>query len=425
MYLQRLIERNPQLMECAVQLHQQGLVPPNTWLFDLDTIVANARILTKTARELGLHTYLMTKQYARNPYVSALALANGLEKIVAVDAACALLARRYGLPVGHMGHLNQLPHHLIPQLVALQPEVITIYNLEHARWIDQAAADLGIVQDLLIRVSAPGDLFFDGQEGGFQEHEVPAIISALAHLKHVQLVGVTAFPCVSYNHSAEQKSEVTPNLRTILRVAETLRAHGIEVKQINAPGNTSTKTMSLVAEAGGTHVEPGHALTGTTPNHAYLGNALPERPAYVYVTEISHHVGERAYAYGGGLFHDGAPVSGSTGAYVGSSWPEAQANVVDYLHDIKQIIDYHVVLQPGARCKVGDTALLCYRTQIQMTHSYVAVVSGLSGKHDMKLHYLFDHAGTALDSHYNPVDPAIVRQDIATLIAHYNNTAAR
>ncbi len=416
MYLQRLIERNPRLMEAAVTLHQAGRVPANTWLIDLDTIAENASALAAEARRLGLTTYLMSKQYGRNPYVSALALANGLHKIVAVDATCALMAHRYGLPVGHMGHLNQIPRSMVPLLVAMRPEVITIYNIDHARWIDRAAADLGIVHELLMRVYAPNDIFFDGQEGGFGENDVPAVVDALSHLRSVRLVGVTAFPCVRYNHRADEVSEATPNLRTIARAAATLRQLEVEVKQINAPGNTSTMTMHLAASLGATHVEPGHALTGTTPNHAFFGDALPERPAYVYVTEISHHVGDRAYAYGGGLFHDGYQAGSTIGAYIGSTWEEARENGVEYLHDIQQIIDYHVVLRPGSRCKVGDTALLFYRTQMQMTRSSIALVSGLSGQSDVKLHYLFDHASTALDEQFRPVDPVRVRQDIDTLI---------
>jgi predicted amino acid racemase len=410
------MERNPRLMEIAIMLHQEGRIPPNTWLIDLDTIAENARALSAEARRLGLTNYLMSKQYARNPYVSALALANGLHKIVAVDATCALMAHRYGLPLGHMGHLNQIPRHMMPYLVAMRPEVITVYNTEHAHWIDSAAGDLGIVQELLIRVIAPGDIFFDGQEGGFKESDVSAAVEALSHLRHVRLVGVTSFPCVSYNHRADEKSEATPNMHTIKRAAETLRSLGVEVKQINAPGNTSTLTMQLAANLGATHVEPGHALTGTTPNHAFFGTALPERPAYVYVTEISHHVGDRAYAYGGGLFHDGYQPGDPFGALVGSTWEEAAANGVDYLHDIQQIIDYHVVLHPGNRCKVGETVLMCYRTQMQMTRSYIALVSGLSGKSEVKVHHLFDHASIALDEHFNPLDPIKVRQDIDALV---------
>ena len=419
MYLQRLIERNPRLLEVAVELHQQGRIPPNTWLIDLDTIVENARILAAQARGLGLTTYLMSKQYGRNPYVSALALANGLDKIVAVDVTCSLMARRYGLPVGHMGHLNQIPRHMVPEMVAMRPDVITVYNIEHARWIDRAAADQGLVQDLLIRVSAPGDVFFDGQEGGFAESEVPSAVKELSQLRHVRLVGVTAFPCVYYNHRPDEKADVTPNMHTILRAAATLCSMGVEVRQINAPGNTSSMIMPLLAQYGATHVEPGHGLLGTTPNHAFNGS-LPERPTYVYVSEISHHVGDRAYAFGGGLFHDGYIPGSGIGALVGSTWSEARDNGVEYLQDIKQIIDYHVVLQPGNRCMVGDTALLGYRTQMQMTRSYVALVSGLSGKSEPTLHHLFDHASTALDEHYDPVDPALVRQHIDRLVNAYN-----
>src|SRR5437667_8099835 len=268
MYFQRIIERNPRLLETAITLHQSGRIPPNTWIIDLDMMVENARILAAEARRLGLTTYLMSKQYARNPYVSALALANGLYKIVAVDVACSLMARRYGLPVGHMGHLNQIPRHMVAEMVAMRPDVITVYNVEHARWIDGAAADLGITQDLLIRVYAPGDVFFDGQEGGFRESEVPEAVDAISQLRHVRLVGVTAFPCIRYNHRPDEKAEVTPNMHTILRAAAKLRELGIEVKQINAPGNTSAINMPMLAQYGATHVEPGHGLLGTTPNHA-------------------------------------------------------------------------------------------------------------------------------------------------------------
>ena len=418
MYLQRLIERNPRLLEAAILLHQSGRIPPNTWIIDLDTIVENARVLAAEAKRLGLRTYLMSKQYSRNPYISALALANGLDKIVAVDVSCSLMARRYGLPVGHMGHLNQIPRHMVPSMVAMHPDVITIYNLEHAQWIDNAAADLGVTQDLLLRVHAPGDIFFDGQEGGFSESEIPAVVDAVVQLQHVRIAGVTSFPCVRYNHRPDERPDVTPNLHTILRAAATLKKLGVEIKQINAPGNTSAIIMPMLAHYGATHVEPGHGLLGTTPNHAFNGT-LPERPTYAYVTEISHHVGDRAYAYGGGLFHDGYIAGSSVGALVGSNWEEARGNGVEYLQEIKQIIDYHVELRPGNRCKVGDTALLGYRTQMQMTRSYIAPVSGLSGNREMRLHYLFDHANTALDEQFDPVDPAKVRHQLDEVVAMY------
>ena len=411
MYLQPLLARNPALLETALELHQSGRIPPNTWVMDIDTVAANARALSAEARRLGLTTYLMTKQHARNPYVTLAALANGLDKTVAVDMQCALLLRRYGVPVGHIGHLNQTPRSLIADAVALRPDVMTVYDVERARWISEAAGAQGVTQDLLIRVHASGDLFFDGQEGGFDEADVPAVAREIGALPNVRLVGTTAFPCVVYG----AEPELSPNAGTVARCADTLRELGFEVTQVNMPGNTSTLTMPLLASAGATHVEPGHGALGTTPAHAMV-EGLPEVPAYVYVSEISHHVGARAYAYGGGLFRDiyrpGEPAS----ALVGSTFEAARENEVEYLADIEQIIDYHAVLADGSRCRVGDTALFGFRTQMQMTRSYVAAVSGLS-RGEPRLHQLFDHANTALDERFEPVAPERVRADIEALLA--------
>ncbi len=80
----------------------------------------------------------------------------------------------------------------------------------------------------------------------------------------------------------------------------------IEIKQINAPGNTSSETLPVPAKKGATHVESGHGLLGTTPNHIFKPN-LPERPTYVYLAEVSHFVDGEAYAFGGGLWSDDLP----------------------------------------------------------------------------------------------------------------------
>jgi hypothetical protein len=101
---------------------------------------------------------------------------------------------------------------------------------------------------------------------------------------------------------------------------------------------------------------------------------------------------------------------------VGSTWEEARENRVRYFSDIEQIIDYHAVLSPAERCRVGDTALFGFRTQMQMTRSYVAPISGLS-RGEPKLHYLFDTANTALDEHFDPVAPDVVCGDIDALLA--------
>jgi predicted amino acid racemase len=417
MYLQRLLERNQRLLETALELHQSGRIPPNTWVIDLDTIAHNASVLAAEARRLGLTTYVMTKQHGHNPYVTLTALAQGLYKTVAVDMPGALLLRRYGVSIGHMGHLNQVPRHHMADAVALRPDVITVYSLERARWIDETAAAQGVTQDLLIRVHAEGDLFFDGQEGGFAEATVPAVARAIEALEHVRLVGVTAFPCVVYNTDPATPPALSPNADTVARCAATLRDLGFDLTQINMPGNTSVLTMPMLAQHGATHVEPGHGLLGTTPNHAFV-DGLPEAPSYVYVSEISHHVGDRGYAFGGGLFRDVYRKGARSEALVGSTFAEASDNAVEFLAEIPQIIDYHAVLADGSRCRVGDTALFGFRTQMQMTRSYIAPVSGLS-RGEPHLHHLFDHAGTALDERYDPIDPTRVRADIDRLLAGY------
>jgi predicted amino acid racemase len=415
MYVEKLLDRNPGLLETALELHQSGRIPPNTYVVDLDAIAANARVLAAEARRLGLTTYNMTKQHGRNPYITLTALANGLDSTVAVDLQCALLLRRYGVPVGHMGHLNQIPRHHIADAVALKPDVITVYSVERARWIDEAARAQGIVQDVLIRVHAEGDLLFDGQEGGFAEPDVPDVARQIGALRNVRLVGTTAFPCVVYNTDQDAAPRLSPNAATVARCAETLRSLGCEVTQVNMPGNTSSVTMPVLAEGGATHVEPGHGLLGTTPNHAFV-DGLPEAPAYVYVSEISHHVGSRAYAFGGGLFRDIYQPGELSEALVGSDFGSARENRVEYLADIEQIIDYHAVLSDGFRCRVGDTALFGFRAQMQMTRSYIAPVSGLS-RGEPRMHMLFDHATTALDERFEPVAPARVREDIDRLLA--------
>ncbi len=416
MFLHRLVERNPRLLEVALDLHQSGRIPPSTYVMDLDAIAHNARLLAGEARRLGLTTYVMSKQYARNPYVTMVALANGLDKMVAVDLPGALQMRRYGIPVGHIGHLNQVPRHQVKDAVGMRPDVITVYNVEHARWIDAEAGRQGVKQDLLIRVYSPDDLFFGGQEGGIPEAEVTSTARAIAEMPNVRLVGVTAFPCVRYNSNPDDPAaELTPNFHTILRAADTLRKLGFEVKQINAPGNTSAMTMAVLAAGGATHVEPGHGLLGTTPNHSFRSD-LPELPAYTFVSEISHHFNGRGYAYGGGLFQDIYQPGYRAQALVGSTWSEAEDNWVDYHNEIQQIIDYHAVLEQGDRCRVGDTALFGFRTQMQMTRSYIAPVSGISTGRP-QLDFLFDHANTALDADFDPVSPAQVRDRIDALLA--------
>lgn len=418
MYLDKVFENDPAMLKATLELHQQGKLPTNSWVINLDQIAENAKALSSKADQLGLETYVMSKQHNRNPYINALAQHMGLGKVVAVDFQGALAAGRYGIPVGHVGHLNQIPRTTLPAVMALSPDIITVFSVERAQMVDKVAADMGIVQDIMLRFYRPGDVFFDGQEGGFPLEDLDSVVAEIEKLKHVKISGVTAFPCLTYNGSGDEKVQKTPNIDTIHMAVKKLKARGHEISQLNMPGNTGANQMEMLKEAGATHVEPGNALIGTTPDNAFFSD-LPEKVAFTYVSEVSHIYEGRVYAHGGGVYHTN--YADEIYSLIGSDWEYAKNNQVFYKWDVVQDIDYHMQYLPkdGQECKVGDSVVSAYRTQMHMTRSYVVPVSGMSGKRPLKVHYIFDNATNALDNSMQPVNPEIVKKDIAELLKSY------
>ena len=125
--------------------------------------------------------------------------------------------------------------------------------------------------------------------------------AALDKIPGGRFAGITTFPALLFD-AASRTFRPTPNLETLRQASETLARFGYKDIEINAPGTTSSVTLKALAEAGATQVEPGHGLTGTTPLH--VGDDLPEAPAVVYLTEISHLSGGEAFCFGGGLYID-------------------------------------------------------------------------------------------------------------------------
>lgn len=421
MLLERVIERNPAIVDAAVQLHQSGELPAGSWLFDLDAVAHNARSIAAEANRLGLTTYVMTKQIARNPMVVALALHMGLDKCVCVDIQCARLLHRYRLPIGHVGHLNQLPRHAITEALEMNPDVVTVFSVEAAKMVSEAADRLGRNQKLLMRVHKPADVFFPGQEGGFLEQEMIGAARQIQPMPNVEITGVTTFPVLSYEFGADKEQSFNPNMATITAAAQRLRDEaGVEITMINAPGNTSTASLALLAEGGATCVEPGHGLLGSSlPQINESGH--PEIPTYVFVTEVSHHFDGQAYAIAGGALW--ADMGGflnkdwKLGGLVGRTGAAARTNRMDYQH-LDQIIDYHIPLTPGERAEIGDTVVFPIYTQAHMTRAYVVPVSGIShGKPVVR--GVFDASATMLDRNYDPVQPNEVMRLIDELLAEY------
>lgn len=377
MFLKKVIEKNKLLVETAIKLHQTGKIPPNCFVFDLDAVENNAVEIVKEAEKYNLKMYLMTKHFNRNPFVTAIAIAKGFKGVVAVNFQGAAVHRRFDIPVKHIGHLCQTPKNYIIKALDLNPEVITVFSDIEAELISEASRTLGRKQDILLRIVGEKDTFFYGQEGGILENELEEIAGRVMKLSNVKIIGVTSFPCLNYATRKGEEVYPTNNLKTIVKAAGFLqKKFGINIKQINAPGNNFIEVFKLLSDAGATHIEPGQALLGTTPQHAFEN--IKGIPSYVYISEISHIINNKGYAFGGGLWQGIEIKDNLTNAIVGSNFEEGVNNILDIENFGQgQVIDYHIIISQGEKCRIGDSVISCSYVQMQETNSYIAPVSGI------------------------------------------------
>lgn len=379
MFLQSLLHKNPAFVEAVVALHQSGSIPANSYAIDLDAISANTSHLMGEARALGLTVYAMTKQLGRAPGVLDAMTGAGVDGYVAVDMGCARPIAANGHHLGHIGHLVQVAASEAGEAMAMQPDYWTVFSPNKATEASAAAARIGRVQDLLVRVFAPGDEFYSGHEGGIPLEDLPAMIGHIAGLPGVRFAGLTTFPALLFD-PATGRARTTPNMATLTRAAESVQQHrgeDQEILQINAPGTTSTAVLAQLAEAGATQVEPGHGLTGTTPLHAV--DDLPEQPAVCYVSEIAHIHQGTPFCFGGGLYID--PVFGDyqTTAVVAHDPSEAATKPMAVDMPDPATIDYYAKLKPESDRTVseGDTVVFGFRIQAFVTRAFVVGVAGV------------------------------------------------
>jgi predicted amino acid racemase len=375
MFLDVLRRRNPALIEAAISLHQQGLLPADTYVFDLDMIERNAASISAEAQRLSLSVYAMTKQVGRNPDVCRAIMAGGIRASVAVDMEGARATTRAGMDLGHLGHLVQVPRHEADAAAAMQPAYWTVFNTTKAREAAVASQTIGRDQALLARIYAANDEFYSGHEGGFPADDMRRIADELDAVDGAHFAGITTFPALLFD-SDRQGLRQTRNLRTMEKVATQLAEAGRNDIQINGPGTTSTRALAQLASAGVTQVEPGHALTGTTPLHAI--EDLPELPAACYLTEVSHEYAGRAYCFGGGMYIDPVFPPYQVRADVGRGPGSVQT--VHAALPPPSAIDYYGQLAPGEGepIRVGDSVVFGFRIQAFVTRAYTAGVAGLS-----------------------------------------------
>ncbi len=379
MFLDVTKRRNPKLIQSGITLHQSGQIPPNTYVIDLDILGENVEALAETAKNHDFTLYFMSKQLGRLPFIGQFIAEHGIERAVAVEFDEAKTLAEGGVKIGNVGHLVQPGKNQWPEVLSWNPEVITLFSLVRARQLSDAAVQSGTVQDVLLRVYAEGDMIYPGQQGGFRLEKLDEELLELAGLPGINIAGVTTFP--NFQLSNDRRSmEPTPNFITLLKAKEVLEKKGITVKQVNGPSATSCETIPFLAEQGVTHGEPGHALTGTTPLHAYRN--LPEKPAIVYVTEVSHQDQEHFYVIGGGYYGR----SHLTGCLVGNNEKDILKQYVKAIEPAPEAIDYYGSIEKpdGFQVSEGDTAVFSFRTQVFVTRAHIALVKGIqSGKPEL------------------------------------------
>ena len=377
MFLDLLIRRNPQFIEAAMALHQQGKIPANAYVLDLDAVERNANIFSRAASKLGLTTFAMTKQVGRHSGFCQAVMRGGIGRSVAVDMPCAVACDRAGLKTGHLGHLVQVPRQEADFAAShLKPDFWTVFSDIKAQEAASAAERAGREQALMARIQTEGDTFYRGHEGGFEADQIVDVANRLDDLKGGQFAGITTFPALLFDQET-QKVKPTPNLSTLNKAAEALSQAGRSNIEINAPGTTSSAVLAALADAGATQVEPGNGLHGTTPLHAV--EELPEDPAVLYLSEVSHHHGGKAYCFGGGLYIDPVFPKYQVRAMVSSS-PTTQPSA---LHNVEipdySAIDYYAMIDADSKTAPapGDTVVFGFRVQAFVTRAMVAGIRGV------------------------------------------------
>lgn len=420
MYLEKTIKDNKKIIETAVKWHQAGKIPSNTYLIDLDMVKMNAEHLVKEAKKYNIRLYCMTKHYGRDPITTWSIVKTGVPKAVCCFTEGARHLNRFKIPIGHVGHLVPVPRSEIEDILDMNPEAWTVFCVEKAKQISDIAQKKGKVQKILLRIREEDSIVWPNEDGGFKLNELEQAYSEIKSYKGVEISGVTAFPSVLFNEKT-MRGEPTINFKYQMEAAKILKKLGANIVQINTPADTSTKMLKIIHDIGGTDGEPGNAFTGTSPWGLYEN--IPEKPAMIYINEVSHLYGSRAFVPGGG--HYACNVTGPQSGYWynfrrnNKHWvPNALVgNSPDNIFDRRIPVLYETFLgvtnnatdyiselypEPGTKLEVGDTVIYGFRAAIFVTRAFVAVAKGIQSNKP-ELLGIFNRANDLLDDRLYPI----------------------
>lgn len=388
MFLKNLVQQNPAFAQAAIDLHQSGQVPPDTYVLDLDMIATNARTMITEAHRLGLDVVAMTKHFGRNPVAMKTLMDIGVDAFVAVDVNGARAMNHAGFPIGNVGHLVQVPRGAADEVAGMYPQNWTVFSDTKAEEAAAAAASMlgtlgGLAgsQILLARVFGDDDVVVESHAGGYNADDILEIADRFDGLEGAAFGGVTSYPALLFD-KVKHVVHPSPNLKTLEKVAKRLDSAGRNGSVINGPGETSTEVLSMLADHGVTQIEPGHGFTATGGYHAF--KSLPEKPAMLYLSEVSHLDGDFAFCFGGGLYLCIGSVEYQPHALVGRDFKVAAKQSVEAtLSQNHQVIDFYGRLAQTEKRTLhpGDSVLFCFRPQAFYVRSHIAPVSGIqSGK---------------------------------------------
>lgn len=368
MFMEKVTERNPELVQAGFDLMKKGLILPDTYVIDTDRFLENARIILEQARSQGIDLYFMLKQVGRNPWLARKLVEMGYPGAVVVDFREAQVMMDHGIPICNVGHLVQCPKGFLERIIRYDPAYMTVYSIEKIREISDEAARQGKTVKLLLKVAEEGDLIYSGQTAGFSLAQLPGVLESIAGMPGVEAAGVTSFPAFLLDEAVGEL-EPTHNLQTLLAARKVLEEHGVTDINVNAPSATCTRTLRAMSQYPQiTSAEPGHGLSGTTPMHAICDE--PEIPAVVYMTEVSHSFRGRSYCYGGGHYRRSHVAHALAGGSLEEAVPcrviPADPACIDYYFELDRLLP------------VSQPVCMAFRFQMFVTRSHVVLVEGLA-----------------------------------------------
>ena len=152
MFLEKLIDNNPKLVEASFKLFYENEILPDTYVLDLDSIIENASLIKQEANKYRIDLYFMLKQIGRNPLVAKQLMEIGYTGAVCVDYKEALCMIENNIHIANVGHLVQIPMAVLDKIIFNKPDYVTVYSYDKILEINEVCKkSVVLFRDLFVR----------------------------------------------------------------------------------------------------------------------------------------------------------------------------------------------------------------------------------------------------------------------------------